>query len=417
MKRILSCILCFTILCGCSSTSSSTSAETSGKLVLACWQATPQVVSLVEMYNSAYPEHPIIIKEYNNPDIDVDEALRQMDAALVAGDKADLYCFGSLDLQRLINGGLIADLTPFVEADSDFDDKNYYMDILDMFRQNGKLYEMPCFFQLAGICLPDGVVPDEMTGWTVQEYIDFDTALKAKNQTVLSMAPESMLAFMVQYSIDAFISENRSSCNFENEDFYELLNFVKDYANGNGGDSVGMDTWVMGIFSYVNDIKELGTQPQYVGYPDAERNGPCVMSLVSYGISSTTEYPDECWNFIKITLSDKAYLNAGIQEGFPLSKSALNEGIRAFSLSTGDEGSPLHGLTDMNGNYYIPLEEKYVPYIYELLDSVTHARFRYSGVFSIIREEGEAFLENDKTTEETARLIQNRVSIYLAEQQ
>lgn len=178
-----------------------------------------------------------------------------------------------------------------------------------------------------------------------------------------------------------------------------------------------MDTWVMGIFSYVNDIKELGTQPQYVGYPDAERNGPCVMSLVSYGISSTTEYPDECWNFIKITLSDKAYLNAGIQEGFPLSKSALNEGIRAFSLSTGDEGSPLHGLTDMNGDYYIPLEEKYVPYIYELLDSVTHARFRYSGVFSIIREEGEAFLENDKTAEETARLIQNRVSIYLAEQQ
>ena len=366
MKRILSCILCFTILCGCSSTSSSTSAETSGKLVLACWQATPQVVFLVEMYNSAYPEHPIEIKEYDNPDLDVDEALRQMDAALVAGDKADLYCFGSLDLQRLINGGLIADLTPFVEADSDFDDKNYYMDILDMFRQNGKLYEMPCFFQLAGICLPDGIVPDEMTGWTVQEYIDFDTALKAKNQTVLSMDPESMLAFMVQYSIDAFISENRSSCNFENEDFYELLkNPGKDYANGNGGDPVGMDTWVMGIFSYVNDIKELGTQPQYVGYPDAERNGPVrQLSLVGFGISRTTEYPAECWDFIKITLSDEAYLNAGIQEGFPLSESALNEGIRAFSLSTGDEGSPLHGLTDMNGDYYVPLEEKYVPYIY-----------------------------------------------------
>ena len=200
MKRILSCILCFTILCGCSSTSSSTSAETSGKLVLACWQATPQVVFLVEMYNSTYPEHPIEIKEYDNPDLDVDEALRQMDAALVAGDKADLYCFGSLDLQRLINGGLIADLTPFVEADSDFDDKNYYMDILDMFRQKGKLYEMPCFFQLAGICLPDGIVPDEMTGWTVQEYIDFDTALKAKNQTVLSMAPESMLALLMRLS-------------------------------------------------------------------------------------------------------------------------------------------------------------------------------------------------------------------------
>lgn len=173
----------------------------------------------------------------------------------------------------------------------------------------------------------------------------------------------------------------------------------------------------MGIRTYIEDIETLGTQPKYVGYPDAERNGPCVMSLVSYGISSTTKYPDACWDFIKITLSNEAYFNEGIQEGFPLSKSALNEGIRAFSLSTGDEGSPLHGLTDMNGNYYIPLEEEYVPYIDELLDSVTHARFRYNGVFRIMSEEGKAFLENDKTAEETAHLIQNRVSIYLSEQQ
>lgn len=235
MKRILACILCFALLCGCSSANSAASSETSGKLVLACWQITPQVVSLVEMYNNAYPEHPIVIKEYANPDVDVDEALRQMDAALVAGEKADLYCFGSLDLQRLINGGFIADLMPYVEADTDFSDENYYMDILDMFRQSGKLYEMPCFFQLAGICLPDGVVPDEMTGWTVQEYIDFDTALKAENQTVLAAKPQLILESMAQYSIDAFIAADRSSCDFENEEFYEMLNFVRDYAGGNGG--------------------------------------------------------------------------------------------------------------------------------------------------------------------------------------
>ena len=150
MKRILACMLCFAVLCGCSSANSAASSETSGKLVLACWQVTPQVVSLVEMYNNAYPEHPIIIKEYNNTDVDVDEAMRQMDAALVAGEKPDLYCFGSLDLQRLINGGFIADLMPYVEADTDFIDENYYMDILDMFKQSGKLYEMPCFFSACG---------------------------------------------------------------------------------------------------------------------------------------------------------------------------------------------------------------------------------------------------------------------------
>ena len=377
MKHILSCILCFAMLCGCSSSNSDKASDASNKLVLACWQKTPEIVALVEMYNNTDPVHPIVIKEYYNPDIDVDEALRQMDAALIAGERADLYCFGSLDLQRLVNGGFIADLMPYVESDSDFNDENYYMNILNLFRQGGKLYEMPCFFQLAGIRLPGSIVPDGMTGWTIQEYIDFDTALKEEDETLLAAKPQLILEFMAQYSIDAFMAADRSNCDFENEQFYALLNFVKKYAGGNGGTSVGMASWVMGIRVYIEDIEELGAQPKYVGYPDAERNGPCAMSLVSYGISSTTLYPDECWDFIKVTLSDEAYWEAGISEAFPLSKSALNEGIRAFSLSTGDEGSPLYGLTDMNGN----------------------------------------FLEDDKTAEETARLIQNRVSTYLSEQQ
>lgn len=417
MKRILSCVLCFAMLCGCSATSGSSAApETETKLVLACWQAN-RIIPLVELYNSLYPEMPIEIKEYYNPDIDVDQAMTQMNAELVAGDRADLYCFGSLDLQRLINSEIIADLMPFVESDPTFNDENFYMDILEMFQINGKLYEMPCFFQLTGICLPGDLVPDGMTGWTIQEYIDFDAALQAEDKTVLSMDPETMLSFMAQYAIDTFISEDRSICDFDNEAFYELLNFVKDYANGNGGTPVGMGTWVMGPLTYISDIDRLGTQAKYVGYPDAARNGPCVMSLVSYGISSTTEYPDECWNFIKLTLSDEAYLNTSIDEAFPLSRSALEQGIRAYQLSTGNENSPLHGLTDMDGEYYVPLEAEYVPYIYELLDSVTHARFRNSEVYTIINEEGSAFLENDKSAEETAKLIQNRVSIFLSEQQ
>lgn len=417
MKRMLSCILCLAMLCGCGSSGTPGSdAEETDKLVLACWQATSQVTSLVELYNSMYPELPIEIREYYNPDIDVDQALTQMNAQLVAGERADLYCFGSLDLQRLINSELIADLTPYVESDPDFHDDNYFMDILEMFRQEDALYEMPCFFQIAGICLPDTAVPDGMTGWTFQEYREFDNALKAEDKTVLSMDPQLMLQFMAQYSIDAFIEDDLSGCDFENEDFYELLNFVKDCAEGNGGEPIGMDTWVMGLSSYISDIETLGTQPRYVGYPDVERNGPCVMSLASYGISSTTEYPDECWNFIKVTLSEEAYLSAGLQEAFPLSRSALEAGIRLFQMSTGEEESILFGMTDPNGDYYVPLEEKYVPYLYELLDSVTHARLRCSSVFSIISEEGNAFLENDKSAQETAKLIQNRVGIYLSEQ-
>lgn len=416
MRRILSCFLCFVILCGCSGQNiQDTSSDT--KLVLACWQATPEVLSLVEIYNSMYPDMQIEIKEYYNPNIDTDEALTQMNAKLVAGEQADIYCFGSVDLQRLIKSGLIADLVPYVEADSQFTDDNYYMDILEMFKLSDKLYEIPCYFQLAGICLPSTYVPDGMTGWSFQDYIDFDDSLKAEGKTVLSMDSQLMMDFLSQYSIDAFISDDLSQCQFETTSFCDLLDFAKNYASGNGGDPIGMDTWVMGLPTYMSDIDSFGEQPIYVGYPDVEENGPCVMSLISFGISSSTAYPEECWNFMKVALSDEAYLDVALDMGFPLSRTALDKAIEAFQLSTDNEQSPWFGLTNPNGDYYIPLAEQYVPYIYELLDSVTHARLRYSSVYSIISEEASAFLENDKSAEDTAKLIQNRVSILLNEQQ
>lgn len=417
MKRIFSFILCFALLCGCGASSIHES-ETpeSDKLRLACWIATPQVTYMVSQYNRLHPEMPIEIKEYRNPDIDSEQSLAQMNADLVSGEYADLYCFGSLDLQSLINAGLIADLAPFISQDSDFTDEKYYMDIMSMFYINDHLYEMPCFFQIAGICLPSTSVPEDMTGWTFENYINWDTTLAAEGKALLSMDALSMLDFLAQYSIDSYFDSTRTACQFENEDFYQLLNFTKYISNADTKEPIGLDTWVMGILSYINDIETLGTQPKYLGYPSVEANGPCVMSLVSYGISSSTEYPEACWEFIKLTLSDDAYLESGISEAFPLSRNALDEAIKRFQLKTDNEQSPLFGMTDMNGDYFLPLDDTYVPYIYELLDSVTHARFRYSGVYSIIHEEGMAFLEEDKSAEETAKLIQNRVQIYLSEQ-
>ena len=73
-------------------------------------------------------------------------------------------------------------------------------------------------------------------------------------------------------------------------------------------------------------------------------------------------------------------------------------------------------MTDDSGAYYVPLDSDDIATIRSTIESVHHARFRYDGVFNIIREEGQAYLADDKPVEEVARLIQNRVSIFLAEQ-
>lgn len=397
--------------CGCGGES----AEAERGLILACWQNTEEIQTAVFQYNSTHPELPVTIREYYNPEVDIDQAIDQMNADLVAGRQVDLYCFGSLDLQSLINAGLVADLTPYVSDDPDLCDENYFMHILDLFRQDGTLYEMPSTFQLAGICMPAELIPEGMDGWTVEEYQALDGELARSGQTILSEKPRIMLSSLAQYSMDAFFSEDRSRCQLEDPEFYRLLDFAKNHAAGNGGEAVGMDTWLMNVSEYAQHIQMIGGQPVYLGFPSPERSGPAVMSLVSYGVSSNTEHTEECWDFLKITLSGEFYLQAEHIQGFPLSRTVLEQEIEAFGYSTGDERSPVHGLTDSNGDYYVPLEEQYVPYLYELLESVNHARFRYAGVYALICEEGEAFLAGDQTAETTAEVLQNRITTYLEE--
>jgi ABC-type glycerol-3-phosphate transport system substrate-binding protein len=207
-----------------------------------------------------------------------------------------------------------------------------------------------------------------------------------------------------------------SSCQFDTVEFYETLEFIRDYAEGNGGKTIGYGTWVFGIPGYASDKQNLGITPQYVGYPDSDRNGPCAFALTSFGISSSTEFPDECWEFIKQITDVDSYLNYFSSLGFSLSYQAMNEALELYSYPTDDTRSPMYGMTNDEEEYYSPISIEDYDIIYSLLDSITHARYRYDGIFQIIREEGQAYFAGDQSTADTAQFIQNRARIYLSEQ-
>lgn len=416
MSKLLKCIsfLCIFQLFSMSLTACSAEETDSSHLVLACWVADYTITEIVNQYNLEHPELPIEITEYISEDIDPDVAIQKMNAALIAGQSADIYCFDSMNLQGLINAGLVMDLNKHIKPDQDFTDDNYNMDILRMFEQGGCLYEMPCCFQVAGICLPRDTIGSDISGWTTDEYIAFDQNLAESGRTVLQMSPQLMLEYMSQYSMSAFV--DNSACQFDTSEFYETLEFIRDYAEGNGGMPLGYDTWIFGIPSYASDKQKLGTTPQYLGYPDSERNGPCAFALMSFGISSTTSFPEECWTFIKRTTDTDIYLRYFSSLGFSLSYEAMECALELYTYPTDDTRSPLYGMTNDDDEYYSPISTEDYDAIYSLMDSITHARYRYDGIFDIISEEGQAYFAGDKDTVETARLIQNRASIYLSEQ-
>ena len=65
---------------------------------------------------------------------------------------------------------------------------------------------------------------------------------------------------------------------------------------------------------------------------------------------------------------------------------------------------------------YVPLPEE-VEQLQELISRAGHVPGYQEAVMSIIREEAAGYFAGDKDARETARIIQNRVQVFLNERQ
>ena len=95
-----------------------------------------------------------------------------------------------------------------------------------------------------------------------------------------------------------------------------------------------------------------------------------------------------------------------------MKKSILCDQLTLAQLPSSDPSSLIH----LWGEDAIPLTAEDALRLERQIATICCVENRISAVINIISEESKAFFCGDKTCDETVDLIQNRVSIYLAEQ-
>jgi ABC-type glycerol-3-phosphate transport system substrate-binding protein len=386
------------------------------KLTLACWIEDYELEQRVDYYNSKQDEYEIEIVAFydpQNPNTDFDSAQKNMTVRLLTGEVADIFYLDSMDTASLENAGILADLYPIMQADSDFDPDDYFMNILQLFEVDGALYEFAPQFQLGCICGGESLLGDR-TGWTIDEYNAF--ASDYGDVLPLGVSRDAMMSFLIQFGITDFIDVQGGTCSFDTPEFEEVLRFASQFPEKTTS-SILNSVWFGGVDDYLSYKVSNGEAPRFVGYPSGYSSGPCAMALGSYGISSGTEYKDAAWDFIMSILDeDQPDIIITSATGFPIVKAEFEDDLRRAQLSADDEQSLAYGMTDSRGNPAEPLTAEDADYIRSLIENVSDVRFRNSEVLSIIKEEAAVYFAGDKTAEEVAALIQSRVSLYLAEQ-
>lgn len=401
------------LLCAACGADSERTADAETVLHLTCWIEDMELDQLIEEFENEHPNVTIKVKAYYDDKSDFSVAASRMNAEIATGGYVDLYYLeNAMDVMSLINVGLLADLYPLMQADESFHSDEYYENIWKAMELNGKLYEMPAEFQIGTIMGPQRLLGDR-NGWTIADYSAF-ASQQSDPETLLPKSRSYMLSCMTSYAMFDYIDINNGSCSFDGASFAKWLEFVgafPEYVD----DSVAAEAqlragWFSGMYEYIQRREEYGDVLQFTGFPCDSAPGPCIETMTSFGISAQTEQTELCWEFIKMMLSQEYQEQVIAYGAFPMRKSVFERQLSASMLPPEKEAALVSGDSLLG-----PLSEEETERLRRMVENLSILRFRYADVTDIIEEEAEGYFQGGKTAEDTAKVIQSRVEIYLSE--
>lgn len=409
------------------------------------------IYAAVAKFNKENEKYRIKITDYSsyNTEDDYNAGSNKFNMDMALGTVPDIV-FLSYDsnIKNLVSKGILADMGAIIDNDSSINRSDYLENVFEALSVDGTLYSVAPSFNIQTLTGQTANL-DGMTEWNINTFIDFTNNLD-ENKQILSddeLNSDNILNMLCYLSIENFIDYSEKTCSFNSEDFIKILEFAKQYPTSEEyysqmqemsdeeyqqkyddqqsayrkGNIVLERSYFYDTGSFYNtEMGNFGGDVSFIGYPSSDGNGSYLSTSLEMGISAKSENQEGAWEFIKYFLSDE--YQKSIYE-IPVKKSVLEEKFN-------DSMKP-YTYTDEDGNtvetpniYYIGNDEEIdIGYMDEThkkkyMDFVLSVNKKSSydlSIIEIITEETQAFFSGQKSAQEVADIIQNRVNIYINE--
>ena len=341
---------------------------------------------------------------------DLQDAKTRLHTELIAGNAPDMIVFDALSPLPYLGKGMLLDLDPYLAADASISQA----DVLgwDALHEYGGLYVLARQFVVETLMCSQEFY-DAHKGWTVADYLEIERGLRDDQQMIYFMSPEEFLTQMGGGYLAAALDLQAGTCDFDNAEFIGILNGALacgqyealDYAGRpvswrlEAGELMCCATWLDAPNSVTFDRVQGGKTLAYIGWPTADGSCGSVLQLYGdIGAFAATASPEGCWEFIKYALkngADAAYY------GSPVYAPLMREQVALRNESAGQ---------------YTTATEKDVQVYIAAAQACRAMGYRDESVLNILQTECAPMLRGETTPEQTAKNIQSRVSLYMAEQ-
>lgn len=415
------------------------------ELVIGTLYQSQELRSNVVAFNKTNEKYRITIREYTdqNGNIDYNTALTNLNNELASGKGPDILALDSgwMNPELLVDKGVLADLTPFLEKSGTLSRDSFVESVLRGFTYGDTLISIPKSFSINAVAGKTSQVGDKM-GWSVQDIMAFSA--EHPDADLFEYASQGdMMQLLMTFNQDAFIDWEEGTCSFDSKEFREMLEFVGSFPENYNWDGERESTPLRlasgSLLLYADSISNceeiqlaramFGEPVTYIGFPTTDGSVGCVMSCDGgYCIVDKSENKEAAWEFIEFYLNRESTM---FSWGFPSRKDKLEKMIAdAVKIDyVTDENGEI--VKDADGNPMIngrgsyswdgwsydmqPCTEEEMDTLRELIDIARPMRTTNSEVLKIITEEAEGFWKGQKSLDEVVGTIQSRVSMYVGE--
>lgn len=394
-------------------------------IVLGTYYIDSDVRRSIVKFNRTNSNARIKVIEYMNDDtISYEDSLKKFTADL--GN-------GVFDLVDLSSSNSIGKYTKALEPldnyiTKDLDKNEYFEKVLDACSYNGKIYAMPKTFSVTTLAISKKHA-DEIGSWTIKDLV----ALRKKygDKTFMERGTQSQALYLALLgSFDTFVDENAGKCNFDSEDFKEALEFAKTFKADDNFD-YDFDSWgaiktddILLFDVYLNSLEYIQIFEtladggiEIIGYPSNEGGKHIINAYSALSITSKSKHKDLAWEFIKSFVNeDEGSYGRDLFNVHKAKTDAIMK--KAMEKELDIEGNEVSKMSWGNGQTSVDLyaaTQEQVDMAYEVIEKASSSEGMDDEVVQIILEECQPYFNNQKSVEETVKVIQSRVNIFLQE--
>jgi len=394
------------------------------------WSIRPLIVQ----FNRTNPTYRIQVIDYSefNTEDDWTVGLTRLSTDLIAGRVPDMLDVSGLPtFKQFVARGLLEDLYTFIDSDPELNRSDLMENVFRASEMDGGLYRIfPSFSINSLVGHPSVVGPG--VGWTMDEFM---AVLNANPQADMPMGQwltkSSFLNNAISLNMDEYVDWAAGEAHFETSAFVQLLEFANrfpadfDFSGDMGfyieeheliaqGRQI-MANVTLSNFETIQMYRAMfGGDIVFKGFPTASGNGNSLSIWSGLAITTRSSHPEGAWEFMRSIISANWQRDNVSTWNFPTNRIIFDE--RAREAMENREGSHFWMWGPDSEVEIGPVTQAEVDLVLMIIDTAFGIASYDEALMNIINENAEDFFNGRTSAQDTARIIQSRVSRLISEQ-